>query len=59
MRIENLELMEEGYLLDRDKLYRLFGKGAIDESGAPIAQKKRHEVISMKLLRYSNINCYF
>ena len=51
MQIENLkekigdfERMEEGYLLDRDKLYSLFEKGIIDESGAPIAHKEEADM---------------
>ena len=38
-KISRMKEMEDSYLIDRDKLYNLFEKGIIDESGAPIIQK--------------------
>ena len=36
--------MEQAYLSDRDKLYNLFDKGIIDESGVPIIHRDESEM---------------
>ena len=51
MQIENLkdkvskmEHMEQAYLIDKDKLYNLFDKGIIDESGVPIIHRDESDM---------------
>ena len=51
MQIENLKdkvsrmgHMEQAYLSDRDKLYNLFDKGIIDESGVPIIHRDESDM---------------
>ena len=43
-KIDQMEQMEENYLLDREKLWILFEKGIIDESGIPIHSKEESEM---------------
>ena len=43
-KMKNMQQLEESYLIDREKLYSLFERGIIDESGAPVIKNKESEM---------------